>query len=451
MSDNQSNEDCISTPQKALNFSACEGENRFRRTVNAETQRLNDLCDRWNVIKTELNLDDESRMEDIQGQIDTAIGQAQLLITKKFKQFHQLIDKSLRTETPHKAFASDLDGFWEMVYIQVEDLNNKFNALQKLKDCNWIDATRSSSKTRKGKKRIAKMKNKKTPTRIADGRNKLREFINATKKQNNGTTNQDEVILQDINQPSNNNNNDPVGNIINNENTNSQSRIIVTRSVNKKIRFADETQSGRKLIQSPTPYKRRSYRKTPASNSRRSCCSSNQDSSTEDTQDDQQNSSSIDLSPQVRSILKKTPMGKSTDIASKDEAILPLKSLAVTLFTDEKIGIDDTNQATDPVNDISCGLPDDYFQPAVIQNTDSLSPKLINLDDTVSPPVNIEKSAPVSINYEESNDSLFFNCFENSANRGNKRNSYYQQIDVDLLQFSPAVTPKKFQKRRSCK
>ena len=64
-----------------MDFSACEGENRFRRTVNAETQRLNGLCDRWNIIKTELNLDDESRMEDIQGQIDTAIGQAQLLIT----------------------------------------------------------------------------------------------------------------------------------------------------------------------------------------------------------------------------------------------------------------------------------------------------------------------------------------------------------------------------------
>ncbi|RDD46233.1 Disks large-associated protein 5 [Trichoplax sp. H2] len=426
---NQSSQDTILTPQKALDFSACDGENRFRRNVNAETQRLNDLCDHWNQVKSELNLDDEARLEDIRGQIDSAVGQAQLLINKKFKQFHQLIDKSLRTETPHKAFESDLEGFWEMVFIQVENLNNKFGALKILQDCNWVDNTKQKTKTKKGKKGNTK-KNKKTPTRIANSRNKLREFI-AAQKQTKPCENVEEPISQGNDQSENNLDN----NNINNENNENR---MVLRSVTKKIRFADELQSGRNLIISPTPSKRRrSYRKTPGSNSSRSFSITQE---TSESMEENQDGSLTDSPSIVRSILKKTPANKSTELLTKDETAIPLESLAVTLFTDEK---DDIDQTTDAINDISDGLPEDYFQPAKAENTDSLSPQLIDLSNGIVLPFDTIKPTQMDNNLEESSDGLLFNAFGGIMNGSSKRNSYYKQIDVDLLQFSPAVTPRK--------
>ena len=37
----------------------------------------------------------------------------------------------------HKTTPEDLEGFWDMVYIQVSDIENKFSHLAQLEDNNW--------------------------------------------------------------------------------------------------------------------------------------------------------------------------------------------------------------------------------------------------------------------------------------------------------------------------
>ena len=58
----------------------------------------------------------------VEGQIRTSIGQAQLLIAQRFKQFSGLVDKcefDIVEEGEGKTHCSDLQGFWDMIYFQV--------------------------------------------------------------------------------------------------------------------------------------------------------------------------------------------------------------------------------------------------------------------------------------------------------------------------------------------
>jgi disks large-associated protein 5 len=57
--------------------------------------------------------------------ISAAVGQTQLLLSEKFSQFHGLIDRCEKFSKLGTAGAlvtcSDLDGFWDLVYMQVRN------------------------------------------------------------------------------------------------------------------------------------------------------------------------------------------------------------------------------------------------------------------------------------------------------------------------------------------
>lgn len=62
--------------------------------------------------------------------IDVAVGQTHLLINKKFQQFRNLIDNCRYGGGEGPVTCADLQGFWDMVYIQVNNyiqLNIKTN------------------------------------------------------------------------------------------------------------------------------------------------------------------------------------------------------------------------------------------------------------------------------------------------------------------------------------
>lgn len=55
----------------------------------------------------------------VQGQIRTVIGQAQLLIAQRFKQFSGLVDDCEFNRGEKETTCTDLQGFWDMIYFQV--------------------------------------------------------------------------------------------------------------------------------------------------------------------------------------------------------------------------------------------------------------------------------------------------------------------------------------------
>jgi hypothetical protein len=79
------------------------------------------MCEDWLDIQSSTN-DLPSEASDM---ISVAVGQTQLLLKKKFCQFKGLIDKCEKTveleTTEASVTCSDLSGFWDMVYMQVEE------------------------------------------------------------------------------------------------------------------------------------------------------------------------------------------------------------------------------------------------------------------------------------------------------------------------------------------
>ncbi|XP_017017077.1 uncharacterized protein vlc isoform X1 [Drosophila kikkawai] len=77
--------------------------------------------------------------EDTFGLLRSASGKARLLVSQKMKQFeglcHNNVNRSPEDEFP--TTADDLQGFWDMVYLQVEHLDSIFADIEQLKANNW--------------------------------------------------------------------------------------------------------------------------------------------------------------------------------------------------------------------------------------------------------------------------------------------------------------------------
>ncbi|XP_056153552.1 disks large-associated protein 5 [Lampris incognitus] len=106
----------------------------FRSEMNKETERLLGLCDLWGA-----KLDDESIPEEMQDRMRTAIGQARLLMKERFAQFSGLTDDCELGRGEKITTCTDLQGFWDMVYFQVEDVNKKFDALKEAESRGWLE------------------------------------------------------------------------------------------------------------------------------------------------------------------------------------------------------------------------------------------------------------------------------------------------------------------------
>ncbi|KAM8921273.1 disks large-associated protein 5 [Pelodytes ibericus] len=103
----------------------------FRNTMQLESEKLTLLCSRWNE-KIEMDIP-----EDAKDLIRTTVGQTRLLKTERFKQFEGLVDNCEFKRGEKETTCTDLDGFWDMIYFQIEDVIKKFNNLEKLEENSW--------------------------------------------------------------------------------------------------------------------------------------------------------------------------------------------------------------------------------------------------------------------------------------------------------------------------
>uniref|UniRef100_A0A1A9WI94 Uncharacterized protein n=1 Tax=Glossina brevipalpis TaxID=37001 RepID=A0A1A9WI94_9MUSC len=77
--------------------------------------------------------------EDVMGLLRSASGKARLLVSQKMKQFEGLCHKNLKNSSDDKfpTTLDDLQGFWDMVYLQIDHVDSLFHEIEQLKQNGW--------------------------------------------------------------------------------------------------------------------------------------------------------------------------------------------------------------------------------------------------------------------------------------------------------------------------
>ncbi|XP_029933425.1 disks large-associated protein 5 isoform X1 [Myripristis murdjan] len=120
----------------------------FRSEVTNETERLMSLCAHW-----ESKVEDESIPEEMRDRMRTVVGQARLLMKERFNQFSGLVDDCELGRGEKITTCTDLQGFWDMVYYQVEDVHKKFDALKEAEARGWVEEHKPPPRQRRAVKK----------------------------------------------------------------------------------------------------------------------------------------------------------------------------------------------------------------------------------------------------------------------------------------------------------
>lgn len=112
--------------------------NYFLETLKQEQNRLLELAHRAEKYLCSLT-NNEDISEEVLGLLRSASGKARLLVSQKMKQFEGLCHNHLN-RSPEDAFPTtleDLQGFWDMVYLQVAHIDSIFEEIEELKSNDW--------------------------------------------------------------------------------------------------------------------------------------------------------------------------------------------------------------------------------------------------------------------------------------------------------------------------
>ncbi|CAN9508608.1 unnamed protein product [Ophioblennius macclurei] len=120
----------------------------FRSEIASETDKLTALSLHW-----ESKVEDQSIPEEMRDCMRTAVGQARLLMKERFKQFSGLVDDCELGRGDKITTCTDLQGFWDMVYYQVEDVSKKFDALKESEGRGWVEEHKPPPRQRKAVKK----------------------------------------------------------------------------------------------------------------------------------------------------------------------------------------------------------------------------------------------------------------------------------------------------------
>ncbi|XP_075166690.1 guanylate kinase-associated family member mars [Haematobia irritans] len=182
----------------------------FRKQLQEEIDRLHQQCDVWEEYKA-ANLE-KLQSANCDDMIDVAIGQTRLLTSKKFMQFKGLIDRCEAratgigdvpddgSEKTKNVEAVDLEGFWSMLGIQIDNLEKRFENLNRWKANDWLDPDETKPKEKKPKN-LTKVKKAAAAPAKAKPNSALQQMLRKKqaemrmKKANNLLVNTDDVIL----------------------------------------------------------------------------------------------------------------------------------------------------------------------------------------------------------------------------------------------------------------
>lgn len=126
---------------KEINGEAVKDAYYFLDLEKKETERL--LALSASAEKELENLQDKDVSEEVLGLLRAASGKARLLATQKMQQFEGLCYNNIneRQDEPFPTTVEDLQGFWDMVCLQVRNVDALYRHLDELKQNNWVEVS----------------------------------------------------------------------------------------------------------------------------------------------------------------------------------------------------------------------------------------------------------------------------------------------------------------------
>jgi hypothetical protein len=123
----------------------------FRHQVSDRSAEFEASCQRWTTA-----LGAGAIPEETHGDVHAAIGQARLLVDKRFKQFSSLCDlneQNGQRGPGQTARNADLDGFWEVIMMQVTDIRRTFEKLEERATLGWKEEEAKDCRAPRKRKR----------------------------------------------------------------------------------------------------------------------------------------------------------------------------------------------------------------------------------------------------------------------------------------------------------
>ena len=164
------------TVMRNLNISVEEEEHTaqyFHFLLSKEINKLNELCEKWTEIKGQ-----SDTTEDGQYEINQAIGQTNLLINKKFERFRGLVNDCETGKGKMLVTCKDLQGFWDMMYMEIENCNLRFEKLEKLRAQGWKEEElfidKPVTKKKVSKKKVVPTKSSSIRAFLAEKKRKMK-------------------------------------------------------------------------------------------------------------------------------------------------------------------------------------------------------------------------------------------------------------------------------------
>ncbi|KYN08638.1 Disks large-associated protein 5 [Cyphomyrmex costatus] len=186
------------TVMKNLNI-CVEEEKRtaqyFKLLVNKETNRLTELCKKWLNIRITKDVPEDAMYE-----IQQAVGQTNLLINKKFERFRGLVQDCETGRGEMLVTCRDLQGFWDMTYMEVKDCDMRFEKLEQRQNREWQEEEYTTVVKPTVKKRMPSKKQT-----VSSKPSSLRSLILAARKNKMeaGTLSKEIILPQDTRENTN--------------------------------------------------------------------------------------------------------------------------------------------------------------------------------------------------------------------------------------------------------
>jgi len=106
----------------------------FEKLLEREKIKMVSVCQMW---EAKLRRMAAEIPDMIQGMIRSAVGQGRQILAERFPQFRDLVDRCASGVGLPRVLVSDLQGFWEMIAIQVKDVQEKFSAVSVSESNGW--------------------------------------------------------------------------------------------------------------------------------------------------------------------------------------------------------------------------------------------------------------------------------------------------------------------------